>query len=109
MGQIFGKVFRAKDGTEYGVIRKAYAPYPDGVSEPDVIAEDECGNYFLKSAGAVSFWDHETGQGSTVAESLEDFVDGCIAPSETELEPSKVESAWIDPEFAKKFGIDPKP
>jgi hypothetical protein len=109
VNQIYGKVFKATDGTEYGVLRKASGPYPDGVSEADVIVEDECGNYFLKSAARVSFWDHETGQASTIAESLEKFVDCCIAPSEVELESGKVVSAWIDPEFAKEFGIDPKP
>jgi hypothetical protein len=109
MNQIFGKVFQATDGTEYGVIRKATGPYPDEISESDVIAEDDCGNYFLKSAGAVSFWNHETGKSLPIAKSLEEFVDGCVAPSEAELEPGKVKSAWIDPEFAKTLGIDPKP
>tara|TARA_Y100001001_G_scaffold159926_1_gene181663 strand:- start:1668 stop:1997 length:330 start_codon:yes stop_codon:yes gene_type:complete len=109
VNQIYGKVFKATDGTEYGVLRKASGPYPDDVLKADVIAEDECGNYFLESAAGVSFWDHETGQASIIAESLKKFVDCCVAPSEVDLERGKVESAWIDPEFAKEFGIDPEP
>ncbi|MCG7200220.1 SMI1/KNR4 family protein [Marinobacter pelagius] len=109
MNQIYGKVFKATDGTEYGVLRKASGPYPDDVPKADLIAEDECGNFFLKSAAGVSFWDHETGQASIIAESMEEFVDCCVAPSEVELERGKVKSAWIDPEFAKEFGIDPEP
>jgi len=57
----------------------------------------------------VRFWDHETGESTVLAQSAGEFIAGCVAPSEVELEPGQVKSVWVDPEFAKKFGIDPKP
>ena len=109
VNQIFGKVFRTSDGSEFGVIRKTSAPLPEELSESDVIAEDECGNYFVRENRSIHFWDHETSKFTILANSVNEFIAGCAAPSEVELEPGQVKSVWVDPEFAKKFGIDPKP
>lgn len=109
MKQIYGKVFRSSSGSEYGIIRKTTEPLPEELSESDVIAEDECGNYFVQANLEVHFWDHETRESTVLARSINEFIAGCIAPSEMELEPGQVESVWVDPEFAKRFGIDPKP
>jgi len=109
MKQVFGKAFRTRDGTEYGIIRKTKEPFPEELSESDVIAEDGCGNYFVQTNLKVHFWDHETRESVVLAQSLNEFIAGCVAPPEVELEPGQVKSVWVDPEFAKKFGIDPKP
>ena len=69
-----------------------------------VIAVDDCGNYFVNVQDRIYFWDHELGEREFLAKSLEEFLLGCVAPTEVELLPGQVESAWIDPEFAKQFG-----
>lgn len=109
MKPIFGKVFRTKDGSEYGIIRKTKEPFPEELSKSDLIAEDECGNYFIQENFEVHFWDHETSESTVLAHSIKEFIAGCVYPSEVELESGQVKSVWVDPEFAKKFGIDPKP
>lgn len=109
MNRAFGKVFKSENGVEYGVIRKAKGPYPEVLSTSEVLAEDGCGNYFVLLNEAVCFWDHETDENEVLSDSIDDFVSRCSAPEEVELEPGQVESAWIDPEFAKQFGIKSKP
>lgn len=109
MNRIFGNIFKANDGSEYGVIRETEPPFPDDLSRFEVIAEDEDGNYFIKVAGEIHFWDHEIGKTEAIATSIEEFIAGCIAPQELKIEPDQVKSVWVDPEFAKQFGIDPKP
>lgn len=108
MNRVFGKVFKSENGLEYGVIRKAKLPFTEVLSTLNVLADDDCGNYFVLLNEAVCFWDHETGDNEVLFESVDDFVSRCSSP-EVELEPGQVESAWIDPEFAKKFGIKSKP
>ncbi len=109
MERVFGKVFRTSDGGEYGVIRKTKEPVPEELSESDLIAEDECGNYFIQVNFEVHFWDHETSESTVLAHSINEFIAGCVDPSEVEFGTGQVKSVWVDPEFAKKFGIDPKP
>jgi len=109
MKQVFGKVFKASDGSEYGIVRGTTEPFPEELSGLNVIAEDECGNYFLQENLRIHFWDHETRESTVLAQSINEFIAGCVAPSEVELEPGQVKSVWVDPEFARKFGIDPKP
>tara|TARA_B100001063_G_scaffold246635_1_gene286680 strand:- start:2371 stop:2700 length:330 start_codon:yes stop_codon:yes gene_type:complete len=109
MNRAFGKVFKSETGVEYGVIRKAKEPFPEVLSTSNVLAEDDCGNYFVLLNEAVCFWDHETGENHFLSGSVNDFVSRCSAPEEVELELGQVESAWIDPEFAKQFGIKSKP
>jgi hypothetical protein len=109
MNSIIGKTFISGKDEEYGIIRKAELPFPNEISTLNVIAEDECGNYFIEVAGEVFFWDHETSERTLLSSSIHNFISGCAAPSEIELKPDQVTSAWIDPEFAKKFGIEPKP
>ena len=98
MNRAFGKVFKSENGVKYGVIRKATAPFPKVLSALEVLAEDGCGNYFVLLDEA-----------EVLSNSIDDFVSRCSALEEVELEPGQVESAWIDPEFAKKFGIKSKP
>ena len=109
MNRAFGKVFKSEAGVEYGVIRKAEAPFPEVLVTSHVLAEDDCGNYLVLLNEAVCFWDHETGVNEILSESVDDFVSRCSVPEEVELEPGQVESAWIDPEFAKQFGVKSKP
>jgi len=109
MNRAFGKVFKSETGVEYGIIRKAEKPFPEVLVTSHVLAEDDCGNYFVLLNEAVCFWDHETGEREILSESVDDFVSGCSVPEEVELEPGQVESAWIDPEFAKQFGVKSKP
>jgi len=109
MNRAFGKVFKSETGVEYGVIRKAKEPFPEVLSTLNVLAEDDCGNYFVLLNGCVFFWDHETEESEVLSDSISDFVSRCSAAEEVELEPGQIESVWIDPEFAKQFGIKSKP
>lgn len=108
MNRAFGKVFKSESGTEYGVIRKASEPFPKILADSNVLAEDECGNYFIEVNKAVYFWDHETDESEFLSGSISEFISGCSAPKDVELEPEQVESVWVDPEFAKQFGIKSK-
>jgi len=77
----------------------------DGTSF-DAIAEDPCGNYFTtREDGTVWFWDHETDDLVSLASSVLEFVTHCIDPPPVELDPSRVKSVWINPEFAKSRGM----
>ncbi len=105
MDNIYGKVFKLNDKSEFGIIRKAIEPYPDCFLGSKVLAEDECGNYFILKDQRVVFWDHETLEELTLANSMEEFIAGCKTQTEVTLESGQVESTWVDSEFAKKFGI----
>jgi hypothetical protein len=109
MKRAFGNVFTSQNGVEYGVIRKFEGNSPTEISGAKVLAEDECGNYFLDMGGSILFWDHETNEHLLLANSLDDFIAGCATPLVVDLKSEQVESAWVDPEFAQKFGIEPKP
>ncbi|MFM2477720.1 SMI1/KNR4 family protein [Celerinatantimonas sp. MCCC 1A17872] len=108
MNRAFGKVFKSENGIGYGVIRKTKEPFPEVLSASEVLAEDDCGNYLVLLNDAVCFWDHETNEIEVLSNSIDEFVSRCSTPEEVELEPGQVESAWIDPKFAKKFGITSK-
>jgi len=109
MKSAYGKIYKDAGGEEFGIIREANPPYPVELSNVNVLAEDECGNYFIEIAGEVLFWDHETNEQKILSSSVSEFISGCEALSEVELEPGQVESVWVDPEFAAKFGIKSKP
>lgn len=109
MHRTFGKVFRSTTGIEYGVIREANKPFPEDLPSLDVLAEDESGNYFVQKDEAVYFWDHEICEIEFLSDSVNEFVSRCSLPEKIQLETSQVESAWIDPEFAKQFDIKNKP
>lgn len=70
----------------------------------------EGGNYLLIDEGrqgAVFFWDHEVpDQEHKIADSFKDFLDLMqpFDPASIQLAPGQVRSAWIDPDFLKKFG-----
>jgi len=108
MKPVYGKVFKTSKGEEFGVIRAVCHPFPDELSDTEIIAEDGCGNYFCLINGKVVFWDHETNDKTVLANSTKEFVAGCSKPANVELKPEQIISSWIDPEFAKKLGIDPK-
>jgi hypothetical protein len=101
----FGKAIMGADGEIYGPIRYADKPFPEELDSLTIVAEDECGNYFLSIGGQIYFWDHETCNRSLLAESLSEFKSSCIEPENIKLNPADVISAWIDPDFAKLQGI----
>ena len=105
MNRVFGKVFVNSSDEEYGIIGKADEPYPVELQHKKIIAEDECGNYFILFEGDILFWDHETSEFKVLSCSLQEFVSGCKEPESAELNSSQVISSWIDPEFAKKHGV----
>lgn|SRR5690554_3050008 len=109
MIQFLGKVFKASNGSEYGILRETVAPLPDDLSGSHIFAEDECGNYFISKSDGIYFWDHETRKAEIIAVSIEEFIEGCVVPPAIRLEPGQVEKVWVDPEFSRKFGIKPKP
>ena len=69
----------------------------------------EGGNYLLideARQGAVFFWDHEVPEEShKVADNFNAFLELLrpFDPSSVQLAPGQVRSAWINPEFLKKF------
>lgn len=100
-----GKVFRSQEGDEYGVIRAFQGSRPEGL-QGEVLAEDGCGNFFVVlRSGGVAFWDHETNAATLLAESLAAFSAGLSEPEPVVLQPGQVQSVWVDPEFAKTFGL----
>ena len=58
MKSTYGKVFKNASGEEFGIIRETKPPYPNALAATNVLAEDECGNYFIEISGDVLFWDH---------------------------------------------------
>jgi hypothetical protein len=108
MNSIYGKVFLNSDGEEFGAIREAQPPFPAELGNMKIVAEDECGNYFIEELNSVLFWDHELSSTLCLAKTYEEFLLGCKKPSEVVLKSGQVKSAWIDPDFAKEFGIQPK-
>lgn len=73
------------------------------------VALSEGGNYVVldqAKGGAIYFWDHELDEFSRIADSFAEFLD-LIEPfdvSSVKLAPGQVKSAWIDPDFLKRFG-----
>ena len=108
MNRAFSKVFISEEGLEFGIIRKATPPFPIELGGGKVLAEDESGNYFIEVNETIYFWDHETSKTEFLASSLDKFISGCAQPEAVVLNPDQVESVWVDPEFAKQFGIKPK-
>ena len=109
MKEVIGKVFRHCNGSEYGVIREPRHPYPADLADRIVLAEDDCGNYFLKVDNSIVFWDHELNEELVLASNIHDFVSKCKEPAEVALKPGQVKATWIDPEFAKEHEIDKEP
>jgi hypothetical protein len=107
---IVGKDFTTTKSAEtYGTIRafdSNPAAHPASAVGYVPFAEDECGNAFVQAPdGGIWFWDHETDQVTLLAADWSAFVGRCHAPIPVELDPSQVKSVWVDPEFAKKFGL----
>ncbi|EKO3471138.1 SMI1/KNR4 family protein [Vibrio fluvialis] len=106
---MFGKIFIDSSDCEYGVIRKTKSTAPKELSDVNVIAEDECGNYFILNDQGVFFWDHETSDRTFLSASLQEFEESCIEPQCIALSEGQVISSWIDPDFAKLHGDKTKP
>jgi hypothetical protein len=106
---IEGKVFQPSPEEEYGPIRLVQGGLPEELKVHNVIAEDSCGNYFLRDGERILFWDHETSEITNLAPSLIEFSAKCVEPDSVDLEEGQVESVWVDPEFAKEMGIEKKP
>ena len=96
-GEEFGRIRPGEIDQHHPALRAHWTP----------VAIDDCGNAFVVSPeGGVAFWDHETDEIIELAADWAAFVRGCAEAKPVELDPSKVKSAWIDPSFAKKHGID---
>ena len=108
--EVIGKVFKhPKTGEEYGVIRSAEKDgnLPNEICNGELLATDECGNYFIiDSKSCIHFWDHETNYQTYLAKDLEEFLKYCVESEPLDSVNVKVESVWIDPEFAKMHGLD---
>jgi hypothetical protein len=105
VGDLEGKIFRNREGNEFGVIRAVFGSVPSGL-QGQALAEDDCGNFFvLLQSGAVAFWDHESSETTLLAESLSHFVSALVFPGPVALREGQVKSVWIEPEFAKQFGL----
>ena len=105
IAEMEGKVFRNPNGDEYGVIRTLQVSRPKEF-EGEVLAEDSCGNFFvLLPSGGVIFLDHETNETTLLAESLAVFCSALLKPETMVLREGQVKSVWVDPEFAKEFGL----
>ena len=101
----FGRLVRARNGVEYGLIRPTTKPYPPELVGFKVLAEDESGNYFIEFESQIYFWDHEINEKTLICESISEFKKSCFEPTRIELDSNDVVSAWIDPEFAKRHGV----
>jgi hypothetical protein len=85
--------------------------YINGIaSQAYPVASSAGGNYVLldqAQSGGIFFWDHEVEGGVTkVADTFNDFL-AMLEPfdiSNVKIEPGRVKSAWIDPDFLKEFG-----
>lgn len=110
LNAVIGKVFvHPVTKAKYGQIRVPATPSTfctlDG-SSFDVLAEDECGNYFTRiKDGTVLFWDHETDELVRLAGSIPEFISNCTEPHPAELDQNRVKSVWINPAFAKSEGM----
>jgi hypothetical protein len=107
----FGKEFNSKlTGGGYGIFRKCGGALPSDFSITKFgtpFAEDGSGNLFTQTQnGSICFWDHETDDLTVIASSWEEFASGCVEPKAVKLKPGQVKSAWMNPEFAKKMGIE---
>jgi hypothetical protein len=114
LNTVIGKVFlHPVTRVEYGQIRIPSIPTTfstlDGTSY-DALAEDGCGNYFTRTKdGAVWFWDHETDEFVSLAGSVAEFISHCTDPQPVDLDPDRVKSAWINPNFARSLGMKVPP
>lgn len=108
LNAVIGKVFvHPVTNESFGPIREPAEPTVSllGGTLLPVVAEDCCGNYFLRTGdGIVQFWDHETDELTDLANSLAEFLGYCVDPAPVEFDLARVKSSWIDPEFAKSIG-----
>ena len=109
--RVLGLVFtHPESGSEYGAIRRFDGEPAIRAAGFTPIAEDECGNAFVEAPDrSIHFWDHETDEVTRLAPDFDSFIAGCDKQKPIELDPSQVKSVWIDPEFAKKHGIQVPP
>ena len=109
--QVTGLAFtHPETGCEYGVIRRIEGKPSVTVEGFTSFAEDECGNTFVQAHdSSIHFWDHEADELIRLAPDWKAFVANCQQPRQVDLDSAQVKSAWIDPEFAKKLGIQAPP
>ena len=70
-------------------------------------ASDSSGNLFTQlSDTKIYFWDHEIDEIVLIANSFDELYAGAVKPTSIEFQNGQVKSVWIDPKFAKQFGID---
>ena len=84
-------------------------PFPEELSESDVIAEDGCGNYFVQADLEIHFWDHETREFTVLAHFINEFIAGCVAPSEVELELGRVSRFELIQSLPRSLASTPSP
>ena len=108
ISDIKGKNFVTDAGEWYGTIRDIRLPLSPEFNFGEAVpfAEDGCGNFFLLDKGSVLFWDHETDEVTELTTDFEDFRRRCTEEEpDIELNKDQIISVWIDPEFAKEYGL----
>jgi SMI1-KNR4 cell-wall len=91
--------------SEAARLRTGIEGFPD---QAIPIAEDDCGNYVWlhPKTGEIFFWDHEIEcDGQRIAESFDSFLSMLqpFDPASIKVQPGKVISVWIDPDFKPEF------
>ena len=108
---IKGKVFVHPETKEsFGIIRLPPSQIQFMTLDKRVFeafAEDGSGNYFtIIEDGAVCFWNHETDELIRLAANVSQFISHCEELEPVNLDPKQVKSVWVNPDFAKKLGIN---
>jgi hypothetical protein len=94
----------AKKGRNEFEVRKlfpvsSWKPHDSG----RIVGEDSCGNDFIYSSdGSVFFSDHETGDKTMLASSIETFLTSLSAPEPVVLKPGQVKQVWVNPKFLEE-------
>lgn len=111
LSNIIGKEFESPHTGEVYCISELFdGDFPEGYSTDlcgSPFATDSCGNLFTtKSESRIYFWNHETDEATLIAATFDELLAGIAEPVSVELSDGQVKSVWIDPDFAKQFGVE---
>lgn len=109
--KIIGKEFESPHTCEGYCFSELFdGDFPDGYSIESFgrpFATDSCGNLLTtKDETRTYFWDHETDESTLIAATFDELLAGITEPASVELRDDQVNAVWIDPDFAKQFGIE---